>query len=184
MGLRLTCPGKALGGSRFNSRHGTARWGDCPDLFFDCDLSWELYGAVKDADRPLPVVVVHGVHDESRQLELHIRSRGGRLTGRCHRFLWGLARGIDHLDSSNLHLELSRFLVGEHEPSGIQGAASQTVLGNIALTISPIGSIVKSARIVQLSNVVLTIYYVTISDERHAEPSPCFKVLHSRLYLV
>ena len=45
-GLRLTCPRKALGGSRFNSRHGTVRMGDRPDLFFDCDLSWGLYGAI------------------------------------------------------------------------------------------------------------------------------------------
>src|SRR5208337_4957849 len=37
-GLRLTCPGKALGGSRFNSRHGTDKM-DRPDLFFGCDLS-------------------------------------------------------------------------------------------------------------------------------------------------
>ena len=69
-------------------------------------------------------------------------------------------------------------------PRGVQRPASQTILGNIIPTISPIGSIVKSARIVQSSNVVLTIYYVTISDEQHSEPLPCFKVLHSRLYLV
>ena len=31
---------------------------------------------------------------------------------------------------------------------GIQGRTSQTILGNIPLTISPIGSIVKFARIV------------------------------------
>ena len=53
---------------------------------------------------------------------------------------------------------------------GVQGAASQTILENFTSTISPIESIVKSARIVQPSNVVLTIYYVTISDEQHAEP--------------
>ena len=52
---------------------------------------------------------------------------------------------------------------------GVQGAASQTILENFTSTISPIESIVKSARIVQPSNVVLTIYYVTISDEQHAE---------------
>ena len=67
---------------------------------------------------------------------------------------------------------------------GVQGAASQTILGNITPTISPIESIVKSARIVQSSNVVLTIYYVKISDEQHSEPLLCFKVLHSPLYLV
>lgn len=139
---------------------------------------------LEDTGRPVPVMVVYTVHDECRQLGLHIRSRGGRLTGRCRRLLWGLARGIDHLDTGNLHLERSRLLVGEHEPSKIQGAASQTILVNIAPRISPIGSIVKSARIVQPSNVVLTIYYVTISDEQHAELWSCFKVLHSRLYLV
>ena len=48
----------------------------------------------------------------------------------------------------------------------------------VGLVIAGIG------RTVQSSNVVLTIYYVTISDEQHAEPLPCFKVLHSRLYLV
>ena len=56
-------------------------------------------------------------------------------------------------------------------PRGIQGAASQTILGNITPTISPIGSIVKSARIVQPSNVVLRTFYVMISDEQHAELS-------------
>ena len=56
-------------------------------------------------------------------------------------------------------------------PRGVQESASQTILVNITPTISPIGSIVKSARIVQSSNVVLTIYYVTISDEQHAELS-------------
>ena len=48
----------------------------------------------------------------------------------------------------------------------------------VGLVIAGIG------RTVQSSKVVLTIYYVTISDEQHAEPLPCFKVLHSRLYLV
>ena len=54
---------------------------------------------------------------------------------------------------------------------GVQGAASQTILENFTSTISPIESIVKSARIVQSSNVVLTIYYVMISDEQHADLS-------------
>jgi hypothetical protein len=66
-------------------------------------------------------------------------------------------------------------LLGHQHPPGsteemnsrdVQGAASQTILGNITPTISPIESIVKSARIVQSSNVVLKNYYVTISDEK------------------
>jgi len=65
----------------------------------------------------------------------------------------------------------------------IQGSASQTFFGIIAPTISPIGSIVKFARIVQSSRVALTLYYVTISDKQHAEPWPRFKLLHSRLYM-
>ena len=48
----------------------------------------------------------------------------------------------------------------------------------VGLVIAGIG------RTVQSSKVVLTIYYVTISDEQHSEPLSCFKVLHSRLYLV
>jgi hypothetical protein len=60
----------------------------------------------------------------------------------------------------------------EMNPRGVQRPASQTILVNFTSTISPIGSIVKSARIVQPSNVVLTIYYVTISDEQHSEPLP------------
>ena len=66
---------------------------------------------------------------------------------------------------------------------GVQGAASQTILENFTSTISPIESIVKSARIVQSSNVVLTIYYVMISYEQHAEPRSCLKVLQFRYYL-
>ena len=53
--------------------------------------------------------------------------------------------------------------------NGLSGRSGTGVPKNITPTISPIGSIVKSARIVQSSNVVLTIYYVTISDEQHAE---------------
>ena len=48
----------------------------------------------------------------------------------------------------------------------------------VGLVIAGIG------RTVQSSKVVLTIYYVTISYEQHAELWSCFKVLHSRLYLV
>ena len=68
-------------------------------------------------------------------------------------------------------------------PWGVQGQESQAIIENIAPTISLIGIIVKSARTVQSSKVVLTIYYVTISDEQHAELLPRFKLLHFRRYL-
>ena len=65
-----------------------------------------------------------------------------------------------------------------------QRAYTGSPMGFVGKLARPIGSIVKFARIVHSTNVVLTIYYVKMSDEQHSEPLPCFKVLHSRLYLV
>src|SRR5271165_5611808 len=124
---------------------------------------------LEDTGRPVPVLVVYTVHDECRQLGLHIRSRGGRLTGRCRRFLWGLARGIDHLDTGNLHLERSRFLVAEHETRVSRNRRPKPSSGTSHPQSRLFRSIVKSARTVQSSNVVLPLYYVMISYEQHAE---------------
>ena len=71
---------------------------------------------------------------------------------------------------------------GVGEKGVVEGADGNSGFGwmlvIVGLVIAGIG------RIVQSSKVVLTIYYVTISDEQHAELSPCLKLLHSRLYLV
>ena len=47
------------------------------------------------------------------------------------------------------------------------GSASQTFLGIIAPTISPLGSIVEFARTVQPSRVALAIYNVKRSNKKH-----------------
>src|SRR5271165_2883244 len=78
---------------------------------------------------------------------------------------------VDHFYPGDLKLERSCLLIAEHELSACPVICVQTILGKIAPTISPIGSIVKSSRAVQSSKVILTIYYVKRSDEQQAEPS-------------
>ena len=121
-------------------------------------------------------------------------SLSGNFSSGCFRFLAGMTltpsvtlavlwARASHLHLGAFQLERSRLLVAEHEPSWHPGPASQTILGNFTRTISPIGSIVKSASTVQSSKADLTIYYVTISNEQHAEHLPRFKLLHFAVYL-
>jgi phosphotransferase system HPr (HPr) family protein len=80
-------------------------------------------------------------------------------------------------------LERPRLLVVAQNYGDIQVPVSPTIIGNIVLAVSHIGSIVKSARTFRSSIVTLTIYHVMTSDEQHSENLLCFKLLHFWLSL-